>query len=250
MTLIVAHRGASAYRPENTLPSFALAIEQGADAVELDVHLTRDGQLAVIHDATLARTTDRDGSVSELSMDEVREADAGGRFTDEGGAFPYRGQGVRVPTLPEVLDWLPEGIGLVVELKAAGTADATTAALRDAKVRRADQATVISFDETGIERVRELDRDLPTGLLLVPSDKVDRGLAWAVSHGHLGVFPWEGDLGLDPSMLIAQALAYGRRLGCYVVNDPDRMQQLAANGLWGFVTDVPNVARAALGRAG
>lgn len=232
------------------MPSFELAVEQGADAVELDVHLTRDGQLAAIHDATLDRTTDRSGSVSEMTMDEIREADAGARFTDGRGTFAYRGQGLRVPTLPEVLDWLPDGVGLVVELKAVATADAAEAALRDATVRRTEQATVISFDEAAIERVRELDRDLPTGLLLVPSDKVERGLAWAVSHGHLGVYPWDGDLGLDPSMLIAQAQAYGRRLGCYVVNDPERMQQLAANGLWGFVTDVPDVARAALGRAG
>jgi glycerophosphoryl diester phosphodiesterase len=73
MTLIVAHRGASARAPENTMEAFRLGVEVGADAIELDVHLTSDGQLAVIHDETLDRTTDRTGSVANLTMDEIRE---------------------------------------------------------------------------------------------------------------------------------------------------------------------------------
>lgn len=247
MTIIVAHRGASAYRPENTMPSYQLAVEQGADAIELDVHLARDGQLAVIHDDTLDRTTDRTGSVASLTMAEIGRADAGARFAAADGSHPYAGKNLRVPTLPEVLEWLPEGTGLVVELKAADAADATVAALRDSRVRAAGGATIISFDEAAIERAHQLDPEIPTGLLLVPFDKVERGLTWAVQHGHAGVHPWEGDLGLDPSMLIAEATAFGRQLGCYVVNDPERMKQLAAYGIWGFVTDTPDVARAALG---
>jgi glycerophosphoryl diester phosphodiesterase len=248
VTLVIAHRGASAYRPENTMPSYQLAVEQGADAIALDVHLTRDGELAVIHDDTLDRTTDQGGPVSGKTMGEIRKADAGARFTAADGSRPFAGQKLRVPTLPEVLAWLPEGQGLVVELTSAAAADATVAVLRDSAVRRAGAVTVISFDEAAIERAHQLDAELTTGLLLVPFDAVERGLTWAVNHGHLGVHPWEGDLGLDPSLLIAQATAFGQRLGCYVVNEPERMQQLAAHGLWGFVTDVPDVARAALGR--
>ena len=250
MTLIVGHRGASAYRPENTMPSFELAVEQGADAIELDVHLTRDGELAVIHDETLDRTTDLAGAVAGRTMGEIRRADAGARFSAEDGTRPFAGHGLRVPTLPEVLDWLPDGVGLVVELKAADAADPTVAALRGSRVATAGAVTVISFDERAIERTHELEPGIPTGLLLVPFDKVERGLTWAVQHGHQGVHPWEADLGLDPSMLIAQANAFGRQLGCYVVNDPQRMQQLAAYGIWGFVTDMPDLARAALGRGG
>jgi len=250
MTLIVGHRGSPAQRPENTLPSFELAVEQGVDAIELDVHLTTDGQLAVIHDATLERTTDLTGIVAQMTMDAIRGADAGYHFGTDDETHPYRGQGLRVPTLPDVLEWLPGGIGLVVELKSRDAADAAVAALRDSGVVKAGLATVISFDEQAIDRVRELDATLPTGLLLVPYDKLDRVLTWAVEHRHQGVYPWEGDLGLDPMPLIAQAMAFGIRLGCYVVNDPQRMQHLSATGLWGFVTDVPDVARAALGRAG
>jgi glycerophosphoryl diester phosphodiesterase len=245
MTLVVGHRGALAYRPENTMPSFELAVEQGVDAIELDVHLTSDGQLAVIHDPTLDRTTDRSGAVAAMTMREVKRADAGARFSAEDGSHPF--EGLEVPTLKEVLSWLPAGIGLVVELKSADAAQATVDELRGSTVRRDGAVTVISFEEAAIERIKELDPELPTGLLLVPYDRVDRGLTWAAEHDHLAVFPWDGDLGLDPMPVISQAAAFGRRLGCYVVNEPDRVRHLAALGLWGFVTDVPDLARAAVG---
>ena len=105
----------------------------------------------------------------------------------------------------------------------------------------------ISFDEHAIERVRELDREIKTGYLLVPTQPIEPALVWATEHGHTGVFPWEGDIGMDPLPLMAQANAFGREIGCYVVNDPERMKHLAAVGLWGFVTDLPDVAREALG---
>jgi glycerophosphoryl diester phosphodiesterase len=249
MTVVVAHRGASARAPENTMEAFRLGVEDGADAIELDVHLTADGQLAVIHDETLDRTTDRTGRVADLSMDQVREADAGATFSrpDDSG-FPFAGQGLTVPTLPEVLAWLPDEVGLVIEVKARAAADAVVEAVREHPVRDGERLVVISFDEATIERVRELDPGIRTGYLLVPTEPVEPALRWATERGHLGVFPWEGDLGIDPLPLMAQARAYGREIGCYVVNDPVRMQHLAACGLWGFVTDVPDVARAALPR--
>jgi glycerophosphoryl diester phosphodiesterase len=247
MTLVVAHRGASTAAPENTLEAFRLAVEAGADAIELDVHLTSDGELAVMHDETLERTTDRSGSIATLTMDQIRAADAGHQFAADDGSFPFRGKGLQVPTFAEVLDWLPEGTGLVVEVKTPAATDATVEALRGSRVRAADAANLISFDEKTIDRSRELDAGLPTGYLLVPGQPFEPALTYAVQHGHAAVHPWEVDLGLDPLPLLALAQAYGRLVGCYVVNDAARMQQLAAYGLWGFVTDLPAVAREALG---
>jgi glycerophosphoryl diester phosphodiesterase len=249
MTLVVAHRGASDRAPENTMEAFRLGVEDGADAIELDVHLTADGQLAVIHDDTLDRTTDRAGAVASLTLAQIREADAGARFAGPDGSYPYRGRGLTVPTLSEVLAWLPDAIGLVVEIKAAAAADAVVAAVPGHAVREGERLAVISFDELAIERVRELDSGIRTGYLLVPTQPIEPALVWATEHGHAGVFPWEGDLGLDPMPLLARAHAYGRQIGCYVVNDPQRMQHLAACGLWAFVTDVPRVARQALPRS-
>jgi glycerophosphoryl diester phosphodiesterase len=248
MTIVVAHRGASRRAPENTMEAFRLGVEAGADAIELDVHLTADGQLAVIHDESLDRTTDRTGRVADLTMDQIREADAGATFTTEGDEAPYAGRGLEVPTLVEVLDWLPDGIGLVIEIKARAAADAVVEAVRDRPLRGDGRLSVISFDEASIERVRELDPEIRTGYLLVPTQPIEPALTWATERGHAGVHPWEGDLGIDPLPLLAQARAFGREIGCYVVNDPDRMRHLAACGLWGFVTDDPDLARATLGR--
>jgi glycerophosphoryl diester phosphodiesterase len=247
MTLVVAHRGASVQAPENTMEAFRLGVEAGADAIELDVHLTQDGQLAVIHDDTIDRTTDGAGSVDGFSMDGLRRFDAGVRFTDAAGGTPFAGKGLTIPSLPEVLDWLPDGVGLVVEIKARAAVPAVVEALRDRPVRKDGRVSVISFDEAAIDEAHALDPELPTGYLLVPSQPLEAAMRWAVEKGHQAVHPWDGDLGIDPAPALAQAIAYGVKLGCYVVNDPDRMKHLAVFGLWGFVTDVPDVARAALG---
>jgi glycerophosphoryl diester phosphodiesterase len=249
MTIVVAHRGFSARAPENTMEAFRLGVEAGADAVELDVHLTADGQLAVIHDETLDRTTDLTGPVAGVTMDAIREADAGAQFSrpDDAG-LPFAGRGLHVPTLPEVLAWLPDGIGLVVEIKAPAAADAVVEAVRGHRVSSDGRLAVISFHEVAIDRVHELAPGIRTGYLLVPTQPVEPALVWATEHGHAAVLPWDGDLGMDPLPILAQATAYGREIGCYVVNDPERMQLLAACRLWGFVTDVPDVAREALGR--
>ena len=247
MTLVVAHRGAAAVAPENTMEAYRRAVEMGADAIELDVHLTADGKLAVIHDETVDRTTDLTGSVASMTMKQIRTADAGYGFEGPPGSFPFRGKGLTVPTLAEVLKWLPDGVGLVVEVKARAAIAPTVEALSASRVRAAGAATLISFDEATIDEAHALDPGLPTGYLLVPSQPIEAALIYAVEHGHAAVHPWEGDLGLDPGPILAQAQAYGRLMGCYVLNEPARMQHLAAYGLWGFVTDLPDVGRQALG---
>ena len=103
--LFFAHRGGSALAPENTLVAFEKGLSYGADALELDVHPTRDGEIVVFHDDTLDRTTDGSGRVSGFTLDDLRQFDAGYRFTPDAGAtYPFRGQGVMIPTLAEVYD--------------------------------------------------------------------------------------------------------------------------------------------------
>lgn len=122
--IVIGHRGASAEAPENTLESFALAIAQGADALEMDVHLSADGVPVVIHDPDLRRTTDRAGLVARLTVAELQAADAGARWSPDGGrTFPWRGRGVRVPTLDEVVRACA-GVPLLVELKTVAAQEA------------------------------------------------------------------------------------------------------------------------------
>ncbi len=115
--LLIAHRGGAGLAPENTMAAFRRAVESwGADMLELDVRTTRDGVLVVIHDESVDRTTDGTGLISELTWEEIRTLDAGFRFRDRGGGFPFRGRGVTIPTFRELLEALP-GVRLNVEAK-------------------------------------------------------------------------------------------------------------------------------------
>ena len=149
---VIGHRGASGHAPENTLPSFELAVSSGAEALEFDVHLTADGIAAVIHDATLDRTTDRRGLVSALRYAELREADAGARFTPDGGrTFPFRGRGIHVPTLDEVLTAFPD-LPIVLEIK---TARVQEEALRVLTRRGCKERVIVSsFDPLAVAQFR------------------------------------------------------------------------------------------------
>jgi glycerophosphoryl diester phosphodiesterase len=149
---VVGHRGASGDAPENTLPSFELAVSSGVDALEFDVHLTADGVPVVIHDPTLARTTDRAGLVAALPYAALREADAGARFSpDRGRTFPFRGRGVHVPTLEEVVTAFPD-LPLVIEIKTARAQEEAMRVLERHGCRT--RAIVSSFDPLAVARFR------------------------------------------------------------------------------------------------
>jgi len=126
---VIGHRGAAARAPENTLEAFAQALAAGADALELDVHVTADGTPVVHHDAAVDRTTSGVGAIAMLSLATLRELDAGARFTPDGGrSYPFRDRGVRVPTLDDVLGAFPD-VPMIVEVKAPGAAAAVRAVL-------------------------------------------------------------------------------------------------------------------------
>jgi len=114
---LVAHRGGSGLAPENTLEAFRSAVDDwGADILEMDVRLSADGHVVVIHDETVDRTTNGSGAVGALTLEELRALDAGWRFTDPSGATSFRGRGARLPTFDEVLDAFP-AVRINVEAK-------------------------------------------------------------------------------------------------------------------------------------
>jgi len=131
--LVFAHRGGSRLSPENTLAAFDRAVAEGVDGLELDVRLSRDGEVMVCHDARIDRTCDGTGAIAELMASELARVDAGYRFTPGDGTHPLRGRGFAVPTLREVLARYPER-PLVVEMKddTAAMARATVEVVREA----------------------------------------------------------------------------------------------------------------------
>ncbi len=150
--LVIAHRGNSAFAPENTLESLEQGVALGADAIEFDVRLTRDGRAVVVHDATLERTTNGIGTVASHTLAELQQLDAGCRFTADGGrTFPFRARGIRIPTLESVLAAF-SAIPFILEIK---TAAASAEVKRVLEIGRAASRCLIgAFDDNAIAPFR------------------------------------------------------------------------------------------------
>lgn len=237
-SLVIAHRGASAEAPENTVPAFAAAIAAGADGIEFDVQLSRDRVPVVIHDETLDRTTDARGPVAALSAGQLAALDAtGGRA----GAVP-----AGVPRLEEVLA-LAAGSRLLVniELKNSvvdypGLEEAVLEAVAFAGL--AERVVLSSFS---IASVRRLALLTPIEVALVYSRPWLRPLALAADLGLRAIHPSRA---LAGRVLVARAHRQGVAVRPWVVNGAARVRRAAAIGVDGFFTDDPAVALLALGR--
>jgi glycerophosphoryl diester phosphodiesterase len=240
---VIAHRGASGSAPENTIEAFELAVGQGADALELDVRLTGDGVPVILHDATLDRTTDRDGPVRALSLAELREVDAGARFTLDGRSFPFRAVDVRIPTLSEVLRGFPE-MPLLLEVKEPAAQEAVRRVLLE---ERAEGRCVLASEHhAALQVFREPPFTVAAsgpeiGALYravlfrrVPASVPYRTLSVPVRHRGLPV-PTRG--------FVAAARGLGCPVHVWTVNDGATAQTLWSRGVVGIVTNIPDVIR-------
>jgi glycerophosphoryl diester phosphodiesterase len=237
--LVIGHRGTRGEAPENTLPGFLLAREQGADALELDVQLTGDGVPVVLHDPTLDRTTDLRGPVSERSFEEVLRGDAGYRFTPDGRTFPWRGRGVTVPTLAEVLAALPD-MPLLVELKSAAVGPAVRRLLE--ATGAAARCVVAAFHDAALAPF--VGAPFTRG-----ASRAQTARAWALAliglvhrQGRYDLLAvperWHG-LPVPTRRLIGCARAAGRPVQVWTVNDPTVARRLWSRGVSGIITDYP-----------
>jgi glycerophosphoryl diester phosphodiesterase len=229
---VLAHRGATAVAPENTLEAFVGASALGADGVELDVHRTADGGLVVHHDAD-ARGL---GVLAERAEAEIRAARPEIPTLDEAlEACAGMLVNVEVKNLPGDADYDPE------ERTAAGVVGLLT--------RRGgrDDVLVSSFNLESADRVRELDGSIPTGFLtLVGMDPVD-GVDVAHAHGHRAIHPDVRALvGEAAATTVTRAHELGMTVNVWTVNGEDEMRRLAAAGVDAIITDVPDVARRVL----
>lgn len=241
--LLIAHRGGSALAPENTLIAFDRAVHWwGADLLELDVQPTRDGHAVVFHDSVVDRVTNGTGPVAAFQLTELRQLDAGFRFTpDEGRTFPFRGSGIGIPTLPEVLDAFP-GTRINIEIKDPKVRPAVECAIRDARAngrvliaagRKAHRSGLnghsgpVSAAQEEIARFYLLHR---LGLARFHRPAID---ALQIPERYRG-------LRLPTPRLVRDAHALNLPVHVWTVDEPEAMHRLLDAGVDGIVTDRPD----------
>lgn len=246
---IIAHRGLSGLAPENTLPAFARALELGVDMVELDVLLSADGEVVVLHDAELDRTTDGHGLVSASTLAELETLDAGSWFSPTFAGTP-------IPTLSAVFELLGGRLPLNVEIK-------TEAVGRDAEggvVERVlqlvrehgltEQVLLSSFDERALSQALTLDPRVRRAVLLdattAPGEEPRRDPTGLLLSTEAAALHLAADA-LTPALL-RQAHDLGIIVGVYTVNEPDRMLELVGLGVEAVFTDRADLMLDALAR--
>jgi glycerophosphoryl diester phosphodiesterase len=237
---IFAHRGSSAFAPENTLAAFVLALQQGADAIELDVKLTADRAVVIIHDQTLQRTTGTPGNVRECSLAEIQKLDAGSHFD-----IAFKGE--RIPTLAELFEKIGDGTKYNIELtNYASPTDSLPEKVAELVRRYAlsEQILFSSFNPLALLRVRRKMLHNPIGLLALPG----KGGRWARSQlGYLLRYQALHIAKDDASLnIVTSTHRRNNRLHVYTVNDGDEIASLFKMGVDGIFTDNPLLARGVL----
>jgi glycerophosphoryl diester phosphodiesterase len=243
---IIGHRGASGLAPENTLPSFDLALEQGAEALELDVRLDADGVPVVLHDPTVDRTTNGNGAIGALSAKAISGLDAGARFTADGGrTFPYRGQSVGIPTLAQVLGRYPS-TPLLVELKTVEAAEPVQDALAHAGAER--RVVVASFHDGAVAPYRAppwqggasrrdiVSLALRSFLRMPPHDRGARLFAVPIRY--------KDRIPVPTRAFVRGARTLGRPVHVWTVNEESVAEMLWDRGCAGMITNFPGRLRA------
>ncbi len=241
--LVFAHRGYSIRYPENTIIAFEKALEAGADVLEMDLWYTADDKVVVLHDSTIDRTTDGTGGVKEKTLDELQEYDAGYTFTlDDGETYPFRGEGIRIPSLEEVIEEFPDAY-LNLEMKA-----------RDEKMGRLlaevieehgieDRVLVASFHNRPLREFRERVPEAQTS-----ASRSQVRNFYIFSHlrlGYLLAYPYQafqiplrhGNIRLDTESFIKKVQTAGVRVIYWTINEREKMIELFKKNACGIVTD-------------
>lgn len=247
--LLVAHRGGAALAPENTLAAFQSAVDHGAAMIALDVRLSADGELAVIHDETVDRTTDGSGKVGDQTLAQIKALDAGYRFTPDGGAtYPYRQKGVSISTLSEVLAAFPD-VEVRIDVQDATSAAAERLANVIVAAQAQERVVVGSPHDAVLRHFRRLAPEVATvaGPNELRTFYILQSLGLTGLHRALAdiyeVPVAAGRLRFDSPRFITNVHALNQKLVYGVVDDPAQMRRLLDLGADGIVTDRPDLAR-------
>ena len=226
--MVIAHRGASGHEPENTIRAFELAIQQGCQMIELDLHLSKDDHVVVIHDDDLSRTTDRPGKIAKKTLAEIRLADAG--------------KGERVPTLEETIETARGRVELYLEIKEARAGAETVRVVR--KMGFAQDALIASFDLRLMRQLREQVTDIQLGLIvgvptLNPFSLSRETIPWGLSR-RLNFDVLSIETVLCQTRFVDRVRREGRKLFVWTANDEKAYQRIVAKDVDGIVTNYPD----------
>jgi glycerophosphoryl diester phosphodiesterase len=242
---IFAHRGSSGNMPENTLISFQTALEEGADILEMDVHATRDGEILVLHDPELSRTTDGKGQVSELTFKQVRRLDAGFRFTpDAGKTFPSRGKGIRIPTLREVAERFPD-VPFNIEIKQSEPGIEREVFKLLETLGHAALVLLAAESDSLMDRIRRVSGPFPTNFasseVLEFLQRVNSGKweDYTPPSRALQIPEKYHDIVLVSRDSLEAAHHLGIEVHVWTVNEENDMSRLLKMGVDGVMTDFP-----------
>lgn len=252
--LVIAHQGGDGIWPGDTMFAFQHAVDLGVDVLEMDLHVTKDDILVLMHDETVDRTTDGTGAVESMTLAEIKQLDAGYHWTaDEGATFPYRGQGITVPTLEEVFRAFPD-MRMTIEIKKTGPSVAKPFCSLIRAYQMQDRVLVASFHD---ERMKEFRRVCPE---VATSGANDETTVFVVmTKAFLGGFHSPGFYSLQVPeessgiTIMTQAFvnaAHERRLAVepWTINDPEQMKRYIEWGVDGIITDRPDIMLELLGR--
>ena len=248
--VVIAHRGGSKVRPENTMMAFDHAATLGVDGLECDVHLSRDDEPVVIHDATLDRTTDAAGPVAGRTADELARVDAGARFGEHDGA-PYRGRGEGVPRLEHVLrrhDNLP----MVIEIK-GDDPRAAERTLDVVRACRAEERVIIGgFSHAVLSAVRRQAPEIPTSASRLEVQAAVRRSLFRLRPRATGFRLVQAPFRFRGRQVFGGPFVRAVRRGAWplhawIVDDPADMKQLLAWGVTGLISDRPDLAMEIVG---
>jgi glycerophosphoryl diester phosphodiesterase len=232
----VAHRGASAYAPENTIAAFDKAVEMKADYIEIDVQRSKDGKLVLIHDTTVDRTTDGSGKVGNLTFKELRNLDAG---SWKGEQFA----GAQIPTFDEILDRYHGKIGILIELKAPelypGIEENVAKELKERNLDKPQNEKIIvqSFNHKSMKKMNELLPKVPIGVLTSSSaDTTEQALQEFSTYADY----FNPSYGIVTEDLVNQVHSLGMKIGSWTVRSQKAADFLLGVGVDAIITDYPD----------
>lgn len=252
--IVYAHRGGAALRPENTVAAFDHGFHCGAEGLEFDVHLSRDGEVVVHHDDTLERTTNGRGPLRARTTAELAVLDAGFNFTDARGQYPFRDRGIGIPMLREVLHRYPAA-PLIIELKVGGAALAHAVVDEVRAAGAVDRVAIGSFFSEAVRAVRAYEPRLATG---ATKEEIRWALYRSWVRWPLGAVPYRefqvpvksGATTIVSGRFVAHAHQAGIPVKVWTVNDEEEMRRLVRWGVDALITDRPDLARAVIAAPG